>query len=86
MERKSSKLAIFYRIIDSGSLDQLFFFGIVKVDISSIGIKFEDFLSNFPYPASYLASAHKDSSDGASENKKKLSPMVVMECIDYYEL
>ena len=47
---------------------------------------FEDFLSNFPYPASYLASAHKDSSDGASGNKKNLSPMVVMECIDYYEL
>ena len=35
---------------------------------------FEDFLSNFPYPASYLASAHKDSSEGASANKKK-SPM-----------
>ena len=36
---------------------------------------FENFLSNFPYPASYLASAHKDSSKGASANKKKLSPM-----------
>ena len=36
---------------------------------------FEDFLSNFPYPASYLASAHKDSSEGAYANKKKLSPM-----------
>ena len=36
---------------------------------------FEDFLSNFPYPASYLASAHKDFSEGASANKKKLSPM-----------
>ena len=38
---------------------------------------FENFLSNFPYPASYLASAHKDSSKGASANKKKLSPMKV---------
>ena len=37
---------------------------------------FEDFLSNYPYPASYLASAHKDSS-GASANKNKLSPMVL---------
>ena len=37
---------------------------------------FVDFLSNFPYPASYLASAHKDSSEGALANKKKLSPMV----------
>ena len=36
---------------------------------------FEDFLSNFPYPASYLAFAHKDCSEGASANKKKLSPM-----------
>ena len=35
---------------------------------------FEDFLSNFPYPASYLASAHKDSSEGALGNKEKLSP------------
>ena len=25
---------------------------------------YEDFLSNFPYPASNLASAHKDSSEG----------------------
>ena len=38
-------------------------------------VNFEDFLSNFPYPASYLASAHKDSSEEASVNKKKLSPM-----------
>ena len=36
---------------------------------------FEDFLSNFPYPASYLASAHKDSSEGALVNKKNLSSM-----------
>ena len=36
---------------------------------------FEDFPSNFPHPASYLASAHKDSSEGASANKKKLSSM-----------
>ena len=35
---------------------------------------FEDFLSNFPYPASYLASAHKDSSEGASANKKNCHP------------
>ena len=39
---------------------------------------FEDFLSNFPYPASYLASAHKDHSEGASRNKKKISPMVCL--------
>ena len=39
---------------------------------------FEDFLSN-NYPASYLASAHKDSSEGALANKKKLSPMGVNE-------
>ena len=36
---------------------------------------FEYFLFNFPHPASYLASAHKDSSEGASANKKKLSSM-----------
>ena len=36
---------------------------------------FEDFLSNFPYPASYIASAHKDSSEGASAKIKQLSPM-----------
>ena len=35
---------------------------------------FEDFLSNFPYPVSYLASAHKDSSEGASANKKNCHP------------
>ena len=34
---------------------------------------FEDFLSNIPYPdpASYLASANKDSSVVASTNKKQ---------------
>ena len=37
---------------------------------------FEDFLSNFPYPASYLASAYKDSSEGASANKKKFSSII----------
>ena len=36
---------------------------------------FEDFLSNFTYPASYLASAHKDSR--AFANKKRLSPMIM---------
>ena len=35
---------------------------------------FEDFLSNFPYPASSLASAHKDSSEGASTDKKNCHP------------
>ena len=42
-------------------------------------VNFEDFLSNFPYPARYLASAHKDYSEGALANKKKLSPMGVNE-------
>ena len=37
---------------------------------------FEDFLSNFPSPASYLASAYKDSSEGASANKKKFSSII----------
>ena len=32
---------------------------------------------NFPYPASYLPSAHKDSSGGALANKWKLSPMPI---------
>ena len=31
---------------------------------------FEDFVTNFPYPASYLASVHKYSSEGALANKK----------------
>ena len=35
---------------------------------------FEDFLSNFPYPASYLAFAHKDSSEVAFANKKNCHP------------
>ena len=34
----------------------------------------DNFLYNFPYPASYLASAHKDSSEGASANKKNCHP------------
>ena len=35
---------------------------------------FEDFLSNFPYPASYLASAHKDSSEEHQQIKKNCQP------------
>ena len=33
---------------------------------------FVDFLSNYPYPASYLDSAHKDSIEGAFANIKKI--------------
>jgi len=37
---------------------------------------FEDFLSNFSYPASYLAFAHKDCSEGASANKRNCHPWI----------
>ena len=42
---------------------------------------FEDFFSNFPYLASYFASAHKDSSEGTFANKKQFSPLDTGEMI-----
>ena len=45
---------------------------------------FEDYLSIFPYPASYLASAHKDYSEGASANKKKFSHGLFVCCVTMF--